>query len=738
MKRLLVTLILLTLVACTASPGTGSPSNPNPPGGSPGVVDAPPTVDIPPADGDAVILQPETRVLSAAELAGLTNLTRTNAAACDPWKPGREACDFTFSLATMPSDIQVGSVIVATASASTPDGLLVRVSKLSGNTVYATEAGLGAAIKQGSFAKTFDLLPADVRSQQLRPGVTPLLQSAGSTGIDKKFEYELKKTELVEGVTAEGKVSFKLQCGISGDIDIVPPDVDFHAGCGVSQYSKLDVKASAAKTYNKQVEIAKVNLEAKVIMVGPVPVVLVPQVRVFVDLNGTLSAKATFSATEDFSLGAGIHYDDEHDPDYWTEEGYKAEADYALDFGGKLEAKASVSFSEGILLYGLAGPFLTETGYGRVVVDIKTTGWQMCLYAGGALSVSLDADLEVKRLVWGPKEIFSKEVELWCKDPPNQAPVVTITSPAEGASLFKGSAATFKASLFDPGEGDGGTLTWTSDQEGALGTSTSTTSLSKVLTTLGQHVITASITDSGGLTGSASVTVNVIPAAPTITLSATDVNDNVLSSPIAATVGDRLYLAAEVIKPSNGVTLPSCPNDLSWDAPGLTLAAGGDACHKILDLTVPGSFQVSASAPDSEGAPVSSSLSIDVAAAPVNVEPKFSKLTATDLGTGNSYENSVIVHAHDALRFDIAYLNYAAAQREVTYSWSYDFVYGGNTPLSGVDSAGGSSLIWNVPGTPTEVDGNPAYTVKVEVHDALTNEILASRSIALELPIIVE
>lgn len=102
--------------------------------------------------------------------------------------------------------------------------------------------------------------------------------------------------------------------------------------------------------------------------------------------------------------------------------------------------------------------------------------------------------------------------------PGNTAPTVTITSPANGASVASGTSVTFSGTATDPEDGTiSGSLTWTSSLNGIIGTgaSFSTSTLS-----VGTHTITASVTDSGGLSGSAQISLTVTggPIPVTVTL----------------------------------------------------------------------------------------------------------------------------------------------------------------------------------------------------------------------------
>jgi subtilisin family serine protease len=85
-------------------------------------------------------------------------------------------------------------------------------------------------------------------------------------------------------------------------------------------------------------------------------------------------------------------------------------------------------------------------------------------------------------------------------------PTVSITSPADGASFSSGESILFDGSASDTEDGDlTASLVWTSNLDGQIGTGGS---FIKVLSD-GTHVITASVTDSGGNTGSDSITITV-------------------------------------------------------------------------------------------------------------------------------------------------------------------------------------------------------------------------------------
>jgi subtilisin len=146
----------------------------------------------------------------------------------------------------------------------------------------------------------------------------------------------------------------------------------------------------------------------------------------------------------------------------------------------------------------------------------------------------------------------------------NTAPSVTISAPANGASFPSGTSISFTGSASDAQDGNlTSSLTWTSSLDGPVGTGGS---FSAVLSE-GTHTVTASVTDSGGLTGSASITIVVEPGSgdQTVTVaSLTDssytINKNFWKAAVVATINPALS-GAVVSGIWNSKTSASCTTD---------------------------------------------------------------------------------------------------------------------------------------------------------------------------------
>jgi hypothetical protein len=95
--------------------------------------------------------------------------------------------------------------------------------------------------------------------------------------------------------------------------------------------------------------------------------------------------------------------------------------------------------------------------------------------------------------------------------PENEAPVVSITSHGSGATFTEGDTITFSATADDPEDGDlSGVIEWFYDSA-SMGTGAS---IEMTLNEVGSHTITASVDDSEGLPGSASIDITVEAETP--------------------------------------------------------------------------------------------------------------------------------------------------------------------------------------------------------------------------------
>lgn len=215
---------------------------------------------LPKSVGLAPEVKPETRVLTAAEAAALTGVEILNRAACVGRATVEPKCRYRIGLGSIPADVTPGRVLVGGVSPSAPAGFLVRVDSIEGNTVLATEAGLGDALAQGEFRAERSFTAKDVTSSELAPGVTRMPgptagsnttagankgtsvavgpeQAGGVLGEGMDFHYAVD-VEHAPGVHIVGEIHFSAGCGVDGGLTYwhgIPDGAWFDAGCHVRQ-----------------------------------------------------------------------------------------------------------------------------------------------------------------------------------------------------------------------------------------------------------------------------------------------------------------------------------------------------------------------------------------------------------------------------------------------------------------------------------------------------------------------
>ncbi len=183
-------------------------------------------------------------------------------------------------------------------------------------------------------------------------------------------------------------------------------------------------------------------------------------------------------------------------------------------------------------------------------------------------------------------------------------PEVAIHAPADGSTFFSGEPIDFDGSALDADDGDlTAGLSWSSDLDGALGTGgTFTTTLS-----VGSHLITASVTDSGGLEGSETIVVVIEPnTAPSVTITAP-------ADGTMVTIGDLVTFVGAASDLEDG----DLSGAISWSS-DLDGALGSGASVAISSLSQ-GVHTISATVVDSIGLGATDVIGVRVLSLPVEI-----------------------------------------------------------------------------------------------------------------------
>jgi hypothetical protein len=616
-----------------------------------------------------------------------------------------------------------------------PYGLLVKVTAIDGTIIEATEATLRDALEQGEFVVEKSFSPSDVTGESLLEGVTavPASSSLLAHGGDSRvapggtnegpglaFNYGVTDVEIAPGVIAGGSVGFDIGCGAYASLSWTL-DVYFEASCGVTQSGSIQITSEfVGAVIETQKKIATLDLAPITFWVGPVPIVLVPQIGVYVGVNGTFAVGMNVGASESFGAKVGIKYDDGFDTIKELDNGFSASV---VTGSGHLSAGGHVAMGEALLLYGLAGPQLSETLFLKLEGAAPGAKPLWCLKGGLSVAASLKLDLGVTELEYGPAVLKTIDADLGCAE--NTAPVVTASTSAD--VIYPQSVTeppTITASATDAEDG-ALPVTWSSSIDGDLGSTPPGQSLDPRLLSFGTHTITVTATDPEGRTTSFLMNIEVQPGNPTATIEvknaagvwapATNVS-GVQGSQIAVRVVSDSHLALGI-----GDCLP-----VAWNSPLPVDSAG--SCDYVVTLSTQGSHSLVASVTDADGLSGSATLTATVSAPPAVVAPQFSlAITArrtTPFPFGLILCDGCAIEPGETVKLSVGYLNFAAAKVPVTYRWTVRQTYSNGTtpptafvPVAGTDASpnAGSERTFTVPSV---FSAGFTYNFKVEMLNA--------------------
>jgi PKD repeat protein len=425
-----------------------------------------------------------------------------------------------------------GDVIVTGITPLTPNGLLRKVAaiQISGESVIITTstATLEDAIAQGAIDVSKILTPDDVSSMSFIASLSDEISRLSSQALGQKFYLEIPNIVIYD---ADGKTSTTFdQARING---VITFDPSFEFKIEIKEFrlrSLLFTNTIALKTQveliseisipleEKKIDIAEYYFNPIVIMIGLVPVVIIPKLTVSVGLEGNSFASVTSSASYQITFTSGLSFKNKR----WESirshsENFEVNAP-SLSAGAAI--KPYISIQPELLLYGVVGPHAEGIGYLRLDADIFSNPWWR-LYGGLEANVGVEVEI-LSRVVAGYKAtVIEYEKLLKQAEGPfpiaNNPPTATILSPSNNSTFTQGDPITFRGSAADPEDGrlSGSSLVWRSSRDGVIGTGESFT---KSDLSIGTHTITLTATDSKGAIGQDSIliTINKRPNRPPV------------------------------------------------------------------------------------------------------------------------------------------------------------------------------------------------------------------------------
>jgi hypothetical protein len=247
-----------------------------------------------------------------------------------------------------------GEILAATSTPATPDGLLVKVVSVSGRTVRAGPAQLTEAVPEGTIDATFTL-GAD-GGPVLEPikrsvpcGNAATAQVSGSVTITPSFELDASWSR-------DGGVSHAAFTGTLTEDAQLKASISGSASCALKETALLD---------------EPIRFRPVVFSVGPVPVVISPELRLYLDATGEVQAGLAASAGQTAVVKAGLDYrPGTVRPVAGLSSTFTAGPPTA---GRTATAQAGVSPEFSFAIYGVPGPRLRTRA--DVRVDARAPRW---------------------------------------------------------------------------------------------------------------------------------------------------------------------------------------------------------------------------------------------------------------------------------------------------------------------------------------------------------------------------
>ncbi len=367
------------------------------------------------------------------------------------------------------SDLTAGDVIVGNVSEAAPDGFLRKVTAVSstnGQVIVTTApATLEDAIQQGSIQLSKQLTPADVESMTLVEGVT-LQARPSATDLNDTFTFELNNVVIYD--EDEDFNTTNDQIKANGHLELAP-EVDFDIAIRnhkleelnfifrAEEMIALEVGAEVSNSFlDKTIEIANLHIADIIVFVGPVPVVIIVEMPIHLQIQGEAKAGVWAKVTQTANLTAGLQYEDRT----WYPVSNLIN-DFSFDpptgqIGAEL--KASIDPPLGLLLYGVAGPFASANPYAKLVGEISglSADWKLELHGGIEAKVGVQAEILGQSLGNHTEEVLKWDVLLWALSSNNP--------PFEPANPFPVDQATDqvvdRVLTWTGGDPDGGTVTY--------------------------------------------------------------------------------------------------------------------------------------------------------------------------------------------------------------------------------------------------------------------------------------
>lgn len=524
--------------------------------------------------------------------------------------------------------VEIGDVLVSQPTEAAPAGYLRKVQAVEAEggqiVIETTQANLTDAVTQGEIKASGDFEPEQVLDTAAHlPGVTAGVRRATDdlpeVGVGDGYNFHLGFDEVAldigEGdvqikIVLNGEVYFNagwsIDLGIEPCLEIPPVCVDrFEAKVGIEERLRVSIAGEARASLTKEISVATYYFKPLVFFIGPVPVVVVPSIEVFVGAEGSVSLRFSYGLTETASAVMGAKWTDDGGWQDITDFGIDLAAQDSFDIEATMKARAYARAVASLKFYDVAGPALgLKLG---VEFDAQVPRDPLLVVRGNIEGyVAFLVDLPVLGTLAEYKTtLFNESFDLATS--PNQPPkfsgVKTDTIQADiGSPVVLGPRNGGLQGYFDVSDPEGGDLTVraVSSVDGSI-------PLTYTFKTTGTRTITITATDAHGATATAKLTVEAKSPPPIITTTYG-------GQPL---VNVPFVIGASAIDPVGGQLFCTA---LTWTVTAPDTKAGG-GCEATITFKAEGQRQVSVTATNQHGSSSTETLTFAVGPEPENKPP---------------------------------------------------------------------------------------------------------------------
>ena len=527
--------------------------------------------------------------------------------------------------------LKSGDVLVSEPSNAAPSGYLRKVQAVrqeNGEVVLdTTQASLTDAITEGELNADFQLSGDDLlRTEGLPKGATltaiPASRLKAQAGIGENYGFSLNFDHTfvpIQGPNATGTirvnggVNFNVGYGVDVGIHVFSsPHLTFQASVGFAQSSRLDITGDFQGVVGDAVPVGTQYFKPKTFFIGPVPVVLVPKVELYLTAGGEITAHVNFAASESVTAQVGAR---------WTsKDGWKNISGFGITgslppptFSGSLKPRVGMQSRASFTLYDVAGPEAAlEAGVNLDVAYPRNPNWIVNGFLKGTLGFRVKLPI-LGTLASYNATIFdiSKELGRSGNTPPN----LTLTN--QPHSVTAGKLVNFRAFCDAAGPTFGnGEFYSASDAEDGCPQITATSNLDGILSpdyafqSPGTRTITVTARDAAGATAQLSFTLNVVNPPPPV------VYVKYIGDPHP---GEAYLMSAAIVTPDNADLCPFT----TWEVDAPDTLSTSTGCDVAVSFGTTGARQIRVRTHDSQGTAASRTVTMNVLPSPANPYPKI-------------------------------------------------------------------------------------------------------------------